>query len=273
MWSRWRVRTWTHSKQETEVSSSLVSIPESIIAFAWEPNGSKFAVLHGESPRISASFYHVKNNGKIELISKKKYTWSLLKCLREAPNAGFGFPQRCLTSSRPTASSGALRDSFWCWLDLGGELVPKFVPVTSHLWLVFFFFFFLSLNWRFSLQHEWSSRLCWHVRLHHDEHCWALHGLWRGVGPNWPLCRHLCFLVEPQGRKTARESTFLSPVFFFFFKICINVSIFSIRARWTTRTGCGRSRAACFRRTIRIVSVSYCGGPDPPPCSVQIRSR
>ncbi|TEA41315.1 hypothetical protein DBR06_SOUSAS9810138 [Sousa chinensis] len=39
-----------------------------IIAFAWEPNGSKFAVLHGEAPRISVSFYHVKNNGKIELI-------------------------------------------------------------------------------------------------------------------------------------------------------------------------------------------------------------
>lgn len=43
---------------------------ESIIAFAWEPNDSKFAVLHGESPRISASFYHVKNNGKIEFISE-----------------------------------------------------------------------------------------------------------------------------------------------------------------------------------------------------------
>lgn len=43
---------------------------ESIIAFAWEPNGSKFAVLHGESPRISASFYYVKNNGKIELQSE-----------------------------------------------------------------------------------------------------------------------------------------------------------------------------------------------------------
>uniref|UniRef100_A0AAZ3SC57 Eukaryotic translation initiation factor 3 subunit B n=1 Tax=Oncorhynchus tshawytscha TaxID=74940 RepID=A0AAZ3SC57_ONCTS len=28
----------------------------------------QFAVLHGESPRINASFYHVKNNGKIELI-------------------------------------------------------------------------------------------------------------------------------------------------------------------------------------------------------------
>lgn len=47
-------------------------VAESIIAFAWEPNGSKFAVLHGETPRISVSFYHVKNNGKIELISKCK---------------------------------------------------------------------------------------------------------------------------------------------------------------------------------------------------------
>lgn len=46
------------------------SFPESIIAFAWEPNGSKFAVLHGESPRISVSFYHVNNNGKIDLISE-----------------------------------------------------------------------------------------------------------------------------------------------------------------------------------------------------------
>lgn len=45
-------------------------IVETIIAFAWEPNGSKFAVLHGEAPRISVSFYHVKSNGKIELISE-----------------------------------------------------------------------------------------------------------------------------------------------------------------------------------------------------------
>lgn len=49
---------------------SFLSFPESIIAFAWEPNGSKFAVLHGESPRISVSFYHVKNNGKIDILSE-----------------------------------------------------------------------------------------------------------------------------------------------------------------------------------------------------------
>uniref|UniRef100_A0A3B4GC99 Eukaryotic translation initiation factor 3 subunit B n=1 Tax=Pundamilia nyererei TaxID=303518 RepID=A0A3B4GC99_9CICH len=54
--------------REKQVPVDVVEMKESIIAFAWEPNGSKFAVLHGESPRINASFYHVKNNGKIELI-------------------------------------------------------------------------------------------------------------------------------------------------------------------------------------------------------------
>jgi uncharacterized protein with WD repeat len=53
-----------------------LSIAETIIAFAWEPNGSKFAVLHGEAPRISVSFYHVKDNGKIELVSKHIISFS-----------------------------------------------------------------------------------------------------------------------------------------------------------------------------------------------------
>nr|XP_011742554.1 eukaryotic translation initiation factor 3 subunit B isoform X1 [Macaca nemestrina] len=54
--------------REKQVPVDVVEMKETIIAFAWEPNGSKFAVLHGEAPRISVSFYHVKNNGKIELI-------------------------------------------------------------------------------------------------------------------------------------------------------------------------------------------------------------
>ncbi|XP_028825038.1 eukaryotic translation initiation factor 3, subunit Ba [Denticeps clupeoides] len=54
--------------REKQVPVDVVEMKESIIAFAWEPNGSKFAVLHGESPRINSSFYHVKNNGKIDLI-------------------------------------------------------------------------------------------------------------------------------------------------------------------------------------------------------------
>lgn len=66
-------------------------VTESIIAFAWEPNGSKFAVLHGETPRISVSFYHVKNNGKIELISKwktsEKYRYKIFCMVIDALNS------------------------------------------------------------------------------------------------------------------------------------------------------------------------------------------
>uniref|UniRef100_A0A8B9KCC8 Eukaryotic translation initiation factor 3 subunit B n=1 Tax=Astyanax mexicanus TaxID=7994 RepID=A0A8B9KCC8_ASTMX len=54
--------------REKQVPVDVVEMKEGIIAFAWEPNGSRFAVLHGESPRINASFYHVKSNGKIDLI-------------------------------------------------------------------------------------------------------------------------------------------------------------------------------------------------------------
>lgn len=70
---------YTFPARDESLIFFLVPISEGIIAFAWEPNGSKFAVLHGESPRISSSFYHVKNNGKIELISKEKYTWNRLQ--------------------------------------------------------------------------------------------------------------------------------------------------------------------------------------------------
>ncbi|XP_032139208.1 eukaryotic translation initiation factor 3 subunit B-like [Sapajus apella] len=54
--------------REKQVPVDVVEMKETIIAFAWEPNGSKFAVLHGEAPRISVFFYHVKNNGKTKLI-------------------------------------------------------------------------------------------------------------------------------------------------------------------------------------------------------------
>ena len=45
-------------------------ITESIMAFAWEPTGNKFAFIHGESPRINVSVYYVQKGGSVELISK-----------------------------------------------------------------------------------------------------------------------------------------------------------------------------------------------------------
>ena len=43
---------------------------EAVTAFSWEPGGSKFAIIHGESPRISASFYNMEEKGKVTLLSE-----------------------------------------------------------------------------------------------------------------------------------------------------------------------------------------------------------
>lgn len=43
---------------------------EVVSAFSWEPGGCKFAVIHGESPRISASFYSLEKEGSVTLQSK-----------------------------------------------------------------------------------------------------------------------------------------------------------------------------------------------------------
>jgi translation initiation factor 3 subunit B len=34
---------------------------EKVIAFAWEPKGHRFAVIHGEGPRPDVSFYSMKS--------------------------------------------------------------------------------------------------------------------------------------------------------------------------------------------------------------------
>ena len=43
-----------------------------VTAFEWEPNGSKFCVIHGDVNRISASFYNIdtKNLGKVTLLKE-----------------------------------------------------------------------------------------------------------------------------------------------------------------------------------------------------------
>lgn len=41
---------------------------DKIIAFAWEPQGTRFAVVHGDGPRYNISFYSMKNDkGKSEV--------------------------------------------------------------------------------------------------------------------------------------------------------------------------------------------------------------
>ena len=58
--------------REKQIPVDQVEVKETITAFAWEPTGSRFCCLHGESPRISASFYKIHEKGKVELVSKSK---------------------------------------------------------------------------------------------------------------------------------------------------------------------------------------------------------
>ena len=56
-----------------------MEIKECIIAFAWEPVGHKFAIIQGESPRITVSFYKVQTGGgAIELLGKDKLGYDIL---------------------------------------------------------------------------------------------------------------------------------------------------------------------------------------------------
>jgi len=54
--------------REKQIPIDKVEVKETVLAFAWEPTGSKFAYIHGEAPRISVSFYNIQPKGKVVLM-------------------------------------------------------------------------------------------------------------------------------------------------------------------------------------------------------------
>ena len=48
----------------------LLISSEAVSAFAWEPQGDAFAIIHGESPKISVSFYRCQKGGHTNILSK-----------------------------------------------------------------------------------------------------------------------------------------------------------------------------------------------------------
>lgn len=56
--------------REKEIPVDSVECKELIQAFAWEPVGSKFAFIHGESPNCSVSFYTVSQGQRPALLKK-----------------------------------------------------------------------------------------------------------------------------------------------------------------------------------------------------------
>ncbi|KAK2557121.1 Eukaryotic translation initiation factor 3 subunit B [Acropora cervicornis] len=53
--------------REKQIPVEVVEMREVVSAFSWEPGGCKFAVIHGESPRISASFYSLEKEASVAL--------------------------------------------------------------------------------------------------------------------------------------------------------------------------------------------------------------
>jgi len=56
--------------REKQIPVDSVEIKENVCAFAWEPVGSKFAIIHGESQSMNVSFYSV-TTGQTPTLAKK----------------------------------------------------------------------------------------------------------------------------------------------------------------------------------------------------------
>lgn len=56
--------------REKDIPVDSVEIKELILAFAWEPVGTKFAIIHGEPNMANVSFYEVKKGQKPNLVKK-----------------------------------------------------------------------------------------------------------------------------------------------------------------------------------------------------------
>nr|CAG4640661.1 EOG090X01UY [Eulimnadia texana] len=56
--------------REKQIPVDSVELKETVHAFAWEPVGSKFAVIHGDAPMTSVSFFEVKT-GQVPVAVKK----------------------------------------------------------------------------------------------------------------------------------------------------------------------------------------------------------
>jgi len=51
--------------REKDIPIDVLELPkktDKILAFAWEPHGTRFAVVHGEGPRYDISFYLMKKD-------------------------------------------------------------------------------------------------------------------------------------------------------------------------------------------------------------------
>merc|ERR550519_491211 len=74
---------------EKEIPVDTLEIKDPVTAIEWEPNGSKFCVIHGESPRICASFYEVQETQQRKVTLLKTFEKRTVNTISWAPNGQF----------------------------------------------------------------------------------------------------------------------------------------------------------------------------------------
>jgi translation initiation factor 3 subunit B len=93
--------------REKQIPVESIDIKETCYAFAWEPNGQKFAIIYGDSPsRTTATFYKIVNAtqnvaGKVETIKEFKNR----SCLQLAWSPQGQYCVLCTTANKQQAST------------------------------------------------------------------------------------------------------------------------------------------------------------------------
>ena len=67
--------------KEKQIPVDSVEIKDNVLAFAWEPVGSKFAIVHGENPNVCVSFYQVKHGQTTPVLLSKSVPTDLCRDL------------------------------------------------------------------------------------------------------------------------------------------------------------------------------------------------
>jgi len=75
--------------QEKQIPVDTVKIEETVHAFSWEPVGSKFAIVHGDSQSNNVSFYGVKKGLQQPPELLKKYERKQANCIFWSPTGQF----------------------------------------------------------------------------------------------------------------------------------------------------------------------------------------
>merc|ERR1712038_856083 len=74
---------------EKQIPVDTVKIEETVHAFSWEPIGTKFAIVHGDSQNNNVSFYGVKKGLQQPPELLKKYERKVANCLFWCPTGQF----------------------------------------------------------------------------------------------------------------------------------------------------------------------------------------